>query len=328
MALQRGISIVIPNYNGKELLGQILTPAIIAVTNTGLPFEIIIADDASTDDSLAFLQREFPAVICLRSDVNGGFSVTANKGVRAAKYDWTLILNSDVKLTPDYFYHLLPYIEKPNLFGVMGRIVGWDDDQIQDGGKLLVLQGAKIKTSYNYQPLQHQPDIDYPTFYLSGANAFVNTSLFLQLGGFNELFAPFYIEDTELGLKAWRLGYECLYEHRAICRHRTSTTIATAHKKKKIAIIYNRNKMVLHAIHLNGWMLFTWFVQLKLELAFTSLTTRFTLLESYLQFWGKIDSVLKARKQLKKMKPTLSVSEVSTKIYQRLANQSIQQFKR
>jgi GT2 family glycosyltransferase len=324
MALQQGISIVIPNYNGTELLGQILPPAIVAIKNTGLPFEIIVSDDASTDDSVAYLQREFPEIICLRSSVNSGFSVTANRGVQAAKYDWTLLLNSDVKLTPNYFYYLLPYREKQQVFGVMGQIIGWDDDHIQDGGKLLVMQGAKIKTSYNYKPILHRPEINYPSFYLSGANAFVNTKLFLQIGGFNELFAPFYIEDTELGLRAWRLGYECLYEHRAVCRHRTSSTIATAQKKKKIQIIYNRNKMFLHAIHLNGWMLLLWFAQLKLEILFNIITLRFSLVKSYLKFWGHIGSVIRFRKSFK---PIVSVKEVCNKINKGLSSESIQQFK-
>jgi GT2 family glycosyltransferase len=139
-----GISLVIPNYNGEQLLPQILPPAIHALSATGIPYEIIVADDASTDQSIVMLNRDFPQVQIKQLQVNGGFSKTANAGVRVARYSWVLLMNSDVKLTPTYFQFLLPYCHQTGLFSVSGRIVGWDDDHIQDGGKYPVFQGAKL----------------------------------------------------------------------------------------------------------------------------------------------------------------------------------------
>ncbi len=100
---------VIPNYNGEQLLPQILPPAVLALSATGIPYEIIVADDASTDDSVAILQRDFPQVQLIQLPSNGGFSKTANAGIQVARFDWVLLLNSDVKLTPTYFEYLLPY---------------------------------------------------------------------------------------------------------------------------------------------------------------------------------------------------------------------------
>jgi GT2 family glycosyltransferase len=247
-----GISVAIPNFNGANLLPQIIPTVIVALETTRLAFEIIVADDASTDESVLLLKNQFPQVHVVASPENKGFSVTANKAINAAKYDWVLLLNSDVKLSPDYFAHLLPYCDRKDLFGVTGRMVGWEDEEIQDGGKYPVFQGAKIKTSFDFIPAENKVGAqDFPCFYLSGANAFINKPIFESIGGFNELFAPYYAEDTELSLRAWRLGYSCLYEHRAICRHRTSSTIGSAERKKQVARIYDRNKFFLHAIHLD-----------------------------------------------------------------------------
>ena len=323
-----GISLVIPNYNGEQLLPQILPPAIHALSATGIPYEIIVADDASTDQSIVMLNRDFPQVQIKQLQANGGFSKTANAGVRAARYSWVLLMNSDVKLTPTYFQFLLPYCHQTGLFSVSGRIVGWDDDQIQDGGKYPVFQGAKIKTSYDFVPEQTSPTtFAFPCFYSSGANAFINRKLFLELGGFNELFSPFYVEDTELSLRAWRLGFSNYYEHKAICAHRTSSTIGSPERKKQVNRIYNRNKYLLHAIHLDGLYLLSWFLQLKLELLFRLLTLRFTPLLSYIDFLKLIPGVIKSRRELRKLAGSKRLQGVSTlfaKIQQQINQHPVQ----
>lgn len=319
---------VIPNYNGEQLLPQILPPAVLALSATGIPYEIIVADDASTDDSVAMLQRDFPQVQFIQLPTNGGFSKTANAGIQVARFDWVLLLNSDVKLTPTYFEYLLPYCQQSDLFSVSGRIVGWETDQIQDGGKYPVFQGAKIKTSYDFIPAQTSPaNFSFPCFYSSGANALINRKLFLELGGFNELFSPFYVEDTELCLRAWRLGYSNYYEHKAICAHRTSSTIGSPERKKQVNRIYNRNKYLLHAIHLDGFYLLSWFLQLKLELAFRLLTLRFTPLLSYIDFLKLIQGVIKSRRELRKLSGSKRLQGVPTlfaKLQQQINQQPVQ----
>lgn len=336
MANLKGISIVIPNYNGQDLLPQILPLAITALENTGLPFQIIVSDDASTDGSVSSVKKHFPEVLCLTAEKNSGFSVTANRGIKAAVYDWVLLLNSDVKLTPNYFEHLIPYTERNDILGVMGRIVGWDDDIIQDGAKYPLWQGAKIKTSWNYiakeetdnNSLQVSKKINpLPSFYLSGANSFLNKKVFEHIGGFNELFSPYYVEDTELGLRAWRLGYSCLYEHRAVCRHRTSTTISTNSNKKKVDIIYNRNKMFFHAIHLDGMQLIAWYSQYKLEMLFKLLLLQPGLLQSFFAFWKNVGQVVAYRKKIKSIGKIISVNQVFEKITGTLDPDKIQKFK-
>lgn len=327
-----GISVVIPNYNGATLLPQILPTVTTALENTGLPYEIILSDDASTDSAISWVEREYPQIRVLHSTMNRGFSVTANKGIRAAHYTWVLLLNSDVKLSPDYFKYLLSYTSQTNLFGVTGRMVGWEDEEVQDGGKYPVFQGAKIKTSYDFIPASYEsPAQGLPCFYLSGANAFLNKNIFERIGGFNELFAPFYVEDTELSLRAWRLGYTCLYEHRAVCRHRTSSTIGNPERRKQVARIYDRNKYYLHAIHLNGAYLLSWFIQLKLELFFRLITFRWTPLLSYWDFIKNSSEVVKSRKIVRNLQPgkkLLTVAAVFTSIQQQLKATSISIFKR
>jgi len=328
--MQPGISVVIPNYNGAALLPQTLPTVFAALDRSGRPYEVIVSDDASTDDSLEYIATGFPTVEILVAQKNGGFSVTANRGIRAARFDLVLLLNSDVKLTPDYFLHLLPYFSKENVFGVMGRIIGWGDDKIQDGAKYPSFHSAKIKTSVNYL-LEDEAAMEEGlyTMYLSGANALVDRRKLLELGGFNELFSPFYVEDYELSLRAWRLGWRCYYEHRAVCRHQTSTTIRSNSRKAFIRLISNRNKWFLHAIHLGAGRRLLWFIQLLPEVFFQSLLLKDYYLRAFLLFIKSYGRVRRSRhdfQQLAGNKKLLSVQEVARFIQASIKGRAVKFF--
>lgn len=325
-----GISVVIPNYNGEQLLPQTLPTVFTALENTPLPFEIIVADDCSTDHSLRFIHDNFPQVRTVSNPSNSGFSVTANNGVKQARYDLVLVLNSDVKLEPGYFHRQLSYFEREDTFGVMGRIVGWNDDVIQDGAKYPSFHGVKIKTSGNYL-LQNEAEMQdgLYTMYLSGANALVDRKKFLQIGGFNELFSPFYVEDYELSLRAWRLGWKCYFDYQSVCRHKVSTTIRSKNKKKAIRKIYNRNKMYLHAIHLPAEKRYIYFIQIFFEALVKVLTGRFDYLQSVYLFAVNYRQTRTSRKnifQLVNEKNLLSVDKVVHQILSSVKGRRIRRF--
>jgi len=261
-----GISVVIPNYNGVHLFPLTLPTVAEALAGSGKPSEIIVVDDCSSDDSVQWLQQYYPSIIIIQNKQNSGFSLTANRGMVQARYDKVLLLNSDVQLTPGYFLHQYKYFDKPGTFGVMGRSIGWDDNETQDGAKLPGFHGAKIKTSGNYILKDETAMEDgLYTMYLSGANAFVDKEKFLLIGKLDEIFSPFYVEDFELGLRAWRLGFTCYYDYNSVCRHKVSVSIKSKSKKKYVDTIYDRNKMILHALHLEGLQKRYWYCQLLLE---------------------------------------------------------------
>lgn len=324
-----GISIVIPNYNGRALLQEILPTVTGAAEDSQLPFEIIICDDCSTDDSIAFLQQSYPAVRVLVNDRNKGFSPTINNGIFNAKHSHLLLLNSDVKLTPHYFNGLVRYFERPDTFGVMSKIIGWDDDKVQDGGKMSTFHGLKIKTSGNYLPVKKEPGQWYYSMYLSGANAFVDRAKILHIGGFDELFAPFYVEDFELSLRAWRMGWKCYYDDLAVCRHKLSVSIKSSHKKKNVKVVYDRNKMYLHAIHLNSFKRFQWFVQLTFESIAYLLMMRSTWLKSLRAFISNYGGVIESRRRLSKAageKKLLTVKQVVNLVRSAVEEREISRF--
>ena len=327
----KGISVVIPNFNGINLLPEILPPLYLELKKTNLPFEVIVSDDCSTDSSVSFIKKNFPEIILLESEINQGFSKTINKGIFIAQYGYLFLLNSDVKLTENYFSNQFKYFEKQDTFGVMGRIIGWDDDKIQDGGKFPSFHGVKIKTNVNYFPVLPNENDQLYSMYLSGANAFVDRNKIIALNGFDEVFSPYYVEDYELSLRAWRMGWKCYYDHISVCRHKTSTTIKTKSKKYFIKSIYYRNKIFLHFIHLSELKLFFWYFQLFFETLFSIFTGKFYFLKSLQLFFRDYkkakSSKMKFKNILNKQKISFSVEQVAKIVLNNISNISFNSFK-
>lgn len=287
-----GISVVIPNYNGVHLFPDTLPTVYEALQHCGKPHEIIIADDCSTDGSVDWLQQHYPDIRTTANSTNSGFSITANRGVALAIYDKVLLLNSDVQLTPSYFLHLYKYFDKPDTFAVMGRIIGWEDDIIQDGAKLPGFHGAKIKTSGNYLLKDEaQMKEGLLTMYASGANTFFDREKYLFMGGLNELFSPFYVEDFELSLRAWRLGFTSYFDYESVCRHKLSVSIKSKNRKQYVDTIYDRNKMIMHAIHLEGLQKLGWYMQLLVEMLIRLFTLRWHYFTSLKLFFASTKGI-------------------------------------
>ena len=312
--MQKSVSIIIPNYNGKHLLEKYLPSVFVAAENAKTIFEVIVIDDGSKDESIEFVTTNYPNIKLLINDQNRGFSYTCNHGIREAKHQLILLLNSDVKLTSDYFEHQWKYFEKPDTFGVMARIMSFDETKIEDSARLLYYSGCRIKANKFYYS-ENPKDENVFTAYLSGANALVNADKLKELGGFDEIYSPFSSEDFDLSLRAWQLGWKCYYEHQSVCFHHISGSTKTQIKSKFIKKIYYRNRYILQAIHLHGIrrVLRHW-QQFFTELIPKLLTGKFWVFGSFAEYLNHKSEITKSRSRLKALKlkynSSLNVSDI------------------
>ncbi|WP_025761466.1 glycosyltransferase family 2 protein [Dyadobacter tibetensis] len=259
----KSISVVIPNYNGKSLFEKYLDHNINLLRNLGSDVEIIIVDDASTDDSVDYLRTHYPEGITLIvKPYNSGFSETCNVGIERASNELLFLLNTDVIIEPGYFEKLYKYFEFSDTFGVMGRIIGMNDDTILDAARSPKIMGRKIQPSHFYYLTDDRRLT--PTYYLSGAIALMDTKKLKAMNGFNEMFSPYYGEDQELSIRAWRLGWKCYYEHNAVCRHEVSASTKSHKAKLGIKRMYFRNRYYIHHLHLHGLDLSLYHLQICL----------------------------------------------------------------
>jgi GT2 family glycosyltransferase len=257
------LSVVIPNYNGKDLLEQNLPFVFDALRESAITdFEVIVADDASKDESAAFIENRYPQIVLVKNKINLGFSGNINTGIGLARKDLILLLNSDVQLSPDYFKAQLAYFEREDTFGVMGRIMSMDRKVIQDTAKYPSYRYGKIGSTKNY--LKSNPNAETYSWFMSGANSLVCRRKLNLLGGFREIFNPFYCEDVDLCLRAWRLGFKIYYEHKSVCYHPNSETIKKF-PAKSVRRTAKRNQLMLHYLHLEGFENFVFLAMATLK---------------------------------------------------------------
>ena len=294
--INKGISVVIPNYNGAGLLAQNLPSVYTALKQAGLNYEVIVSDDASTDNSLAFISANYPDIILINNTTNGGFSVNINRGIAAAKHELVLLLNSDIKLRENYFESQMRYFDHADTFGVMGKIIDEETGRVAESCKYPLPSLFKIN---HFKNITVDPGIDAYSYYLSGANALVNREKLNELGGFNEIFSPFYHEDLDLSLRAWENGWKCYYDPDAVCTHAVSSTIKSHSSKKKIKIISTRNRLLLHYFHLDSITLYLWHVITFLSLPFKLIAGKAYYLTAYKFYLQKLAAMRAYKKAFK-----------------------------
>ncbi|MFM8268804.1 MAG: glycosyltransferase family 2 protein [Pseudomonadota bacterium] len=306
--MKPGISVVIPNFNGKALLESNLPSVFSALQASDLDYEVIVCDDCSSDNSVEFLKQTYPQVNLVLNSHNSGFSTNINSGFRKAKLEWVLALNNDVSLAPDYFSSLLSHFESKDTFGVMGALLDPKSQAVTDGAKLAeqsffgVIRSTRNIVRENGAPLS--------TFFLSGANALMDRKKLLTLGFFDEVFDPYYNEDVELSLRAWRMGWKCVFEPRAVAYHASSSTIQKIAKRNKIRIVSLRNRFVLHDIHLGAPKRLLFFGKLALDLLTRWLSCDWGFYKAFLEYRHRKPAIESSKVRLKDLKPVFSLAEV------------------
>lgn len=249
------ISVVLPNYNGKHLLEKNL-PALIKSIDA-FEHEIIIVDDNSTDDSIAFLKATYPNIRIIESKINNGFSITCNKGIKAAAKNYICISNTDVTFTEDYFRNALENFTSPEVFAVKGDIINYRDnfDNILNTERtsLLYYKRGFLRFNQKIEPsgIKFTSQIN-SQFVLLGCCFVCRSEALKELGGYDEIYSPFYWEDADLAQRALTKGYTLVYDNRCKVYHEVSATISNNVSNVKRRLVSNRNKFIFTWRHLSG----------------------------------------------------------------------------
>lgn len=200
------ISAIVPNRDGRELLGRTLPPLIEALRFCGSEWELIVVDDGSCDGSAEFVRRNFPEARLVRLPRPGGFIAAVHAGVREARGDLLLLFNNDVLPERDFLPPLLEHFSDPEVFAASPAVGAWLDD------------GRLVKPDLPFE----RP---FATLLAPGGAGLFDRGKFEALGGFDPLFKPFYGEDVDLSFRAWRRGWKVVLDPRSVVYHREATTI-------------------------------------------------------------------------------------------------------
>ena len=203
------MSIVLPNWNGVHLLEKNLPSVIVAAPKA----EIIIADDASDDGSVAFIKNKFPQITLIQNSFRQGFAGNVNSGVAKATGDIVVLLNTDVRPEIGFLDPLVAHFSDPNVFAV-----GCMDKSIE--GKKIVFRGRGVARWERGLFIHSRGDVGkHTTAWVNGGSGAFRKDIWLKLGGMDTLFKPFYWEDIDLSYRALKSGYRLVFEPKSVVVH-------------------------------------------------------------------------------------------------------------
>lgn len=213
--------VIVLNWNGRAWLERCL-PALAAQTRPAT--EVVVVDNASSDDSVAWVRAAHPWVQVLALDTNLGFAAGNNRGAAGTSVDALVFLNNDTEPDPDWLEHLVAAaIADPARALVSSRLVYWDrPDRIDSAGDGYLRCGGGFKVHHG------QPDATAPgsreVFGACGAALLIRREWFETLGGFDETFFMVY-EDVDLSYRARLRGGRVWYAADARVRHGGSASM-------------------------------------------------------------------------------------------------------
>lgn len=225
------ISVIVTNWNGKKLLEKFLEKVIVNSPEAG---EIILADDASTDKSLVFvkkLQKKYSKLKIITHKKNLGFSRNSNHAALKATGDLLVFLNNDINPHLGYIKNSLSHFNDSKVIGV-----GFSELGHENFGSIFWKSGyLQLRSGYSKKT--------HISAWISGGSSIIRKDYFFKLGGFDNIYEPFYFEDFDLGFRAWRSGYTLLWEPASIVEHKHEST-TSKFSKRLLVYVKERNHLI------------------------------------------------------------------------------------
>lgn len=306
-------AIVILNWNGKSFLEQFL-PDVISYSKGA---RIVVADNASTDDSCEFLKANFPEVELIRNPSNGGFAKGYNEALAKVDSEFYVLLNSDVQLTENWLNPLLEAFKDKTVAGCQPKVLSFNEQsKFEHAGA----SGGFIDNNYfpfcrgrmftTVEEDTGQYDNSQEVFWATGACLAIRSELFHKVGGFDEDFFA-HMEEIDLCWRLKRMNYRILVQPSSVVYHVGGGTLPY-NSPRKTFLNFRNNLFMLTKNH--EGILFTkllWRMMID-GLAGMSFLAKGdfkhfgAVFKAHIAFYGKLRTFLKKRKSLKKTSTTFN----------------------
>lgn len=236
------VAILILNWNGRSLLATCLPPLLKqSYTN----YEVVVVDNGSTDDSVAFVREQFPQVRLILNGENLGFSRGTNAGLRQISADVVVLLNNDVQVQPNWLAELIrPFHQDPQI-GIVGSKLLFPNGTIQHLGAELTYPLAHSRHFHYQEPDSGQITDLQDVPYVTGAALAVRREVLDAIGLLDEAFHPFYYEEVDFCTRAREAGFRVVVAPQAVAIHDESATMKSVSGLKLQTLHRNRLRYVL-----------------------------------------------------------------------------------
>lgn len=215
------VSVIIPNWNGYELLKDCL-PSLKKQTFTD--FEVVVVDNGSTDKSVSYIKNKFPEIKLIELSNNTGFAPAVNLGIKICVGDYMILLNNDTRVDKKFIEYLVKTADKyPDVGLVAAKMLNFYNPKIIDSaGDYIDVVGHA-----NNIGMGQIDNIDFNkpgyTFLVTGGGSLIKRQVFETIGFLDNYYFA-YMEDVDFGLRAQIAGLKAYYEPKAIVYHKHKAT--------------------------------------------------------------------------------------------------------
>jgi GT2 family glycosyltransferase/glycosyltransferase involved in cell wall biosynthesis len=218
------VSIIVPVFN--ELAHTLACIHSLLEMESNWSFEIIVADDASTDET-AWVMKRLSAVKHVRGETNRGFIANCNAGAATARGRYVAFLNNDTIVLPGWLDELVETAERDQSIGLVGSKLVFGDGRLQEAGGIIWRDGSAWNYGRGQDP--QRPEYSYlrDVDYISGASIMLPTSLWRELGGFDEWYDIAYGEDSDLAFRVRKHGRRVVLQPLSALLHFEGITSGT-----------------------------------------------------------------------------------------------------
>ncbi len=288
------VSIIIPNFNGEQILNKNLPSVLSAMREYG-DCELIIVDDGSLDDSVLLVERLILEnktfdIKLFKNERNKGFSSAVNTGASIAKGEIFLLLNSDVSPSLDFIKFLASDFIDDQIFAVGCLDKSIEKEKIIERGRGI----GKIVRGF----LMHgRGDTGKKnTLWAAGGSSAFRKEIWEKLSGMDEIYSPFYWDDIDLSYRALKSGYKVLFEKRSVVEHRHfEGAIRKNFSEGKVKRIAYRNQIIFSWKNFDKINLFSHIFWLPYHFSLAILRLDFNFLAGFFMAILRIPKVIESR---------------------------------
>lgn len=304
--MENSLAIVILNWNGKELLNTFL-PSVIAYSQEAT---IYVADNASSDDSVAFVKQEFPQVKIIQNTENFGFAKGYNEALKHVDENYLCLLNSDVEVTKNWLQPIIEIFEKDsNTAIIQPKLLDYKQkdhfEYAGAAGGFIDRYGYPYCRGRIFETIEKdlgQYDKQTQIFWASGACLFIRNNAFKELGGFDDSFFA-HMEEIDLCWRCQNTGYQVTYTPKSTVYHVGGATLHKSNPRK--TFLNFRNSLFTLVKNAKGSLVFLLLTRLLIDgIAGTKFLFQLkpldclAVVKAHLSLYSNFSKLLKQRKQL------------------------------
>ena len=307
--MDKKIAVVILNWNGAKLLEQFL-PSVIAYSDEA---NIYVADNASTDNSIAVIKEQFPSVKIIQNEGNFGFAMGYNVALQTIVEPYYALVNSDIEVTENWLSPILSLFDnEPNIGIIQPKILDYKNKECFEyagaAGGYIDSYGYPYCRGRIFDTLEkdnHQYEDETEIFWASGACFFIRKEIYRKLNGFDSDFFA-HQEEIDLCWRAFNLGYSAKYTSKSVVYHVGGATLNQGNPKKTFLNFRNSLLMLLKNLPSNQLVPIL-FMRLTLDgiagIQFIfkgKFSHCFAILKAHFYFYHLINYTLKKRGEIQK----------------------------